>query len=634
MEPRRFYKFGPYSVDIGEHRLLCGDEPISLTPKAFETLLVLVENAGRGLTKDELLRRVWPDSFVEEGSLTRNISVLRKALGDDDERYIETVPKRGYRFVAPIEELRVPEPEVVTDEHTVSRVVIEETEIARALSPLMLAGVLLLVVLAAGTAYLLARRHKSPQVKSLAVLPLKNLTGGADHRYLELGVADRIIGRVSEIPGLTVRPTGAVRKYIESNLDPLRIARELEVDSILDGTLQFAGNRVRVSLNLLETSGGSSVWTQVFDVPLRDIFEVEDEVSRQVTRHLRLQLGSAASNAARHSTRNVEAYEHYLKGIYVNEAPHATSRPAIEAAIIRFKKATELDPSFAQAWAQLAKCYGEVYNFHEADTAWADAARDAASRAYALDPDLPELLVFRAQMLWSWKSNYQIEEAIRELRRGVASNDADLLSLLGILYAHVGLDRQAIASIQRAIEIDPSNALLVDRLAQAYVQGGHYNEAKSAFERAFQVESEDRGNLHMSAFLFAYTGQLQEARRQFEKARFHNPRNPAAPAGLALIAALEGRFSEAEAAIPADHLELEKLRTSFHAFRCYAQIYGLQGKSAETVRWLRRSMGMGMQNYPRLVRDPLLARVRSSPDFVQFMAELKPRYEAIEREFR
>ena len=632
MEPRRFYEFGRYRVDIAERRLLCGDQTVALTPKAFETLLALVENAGRGLTKDELLRCVWPDSFVEEGSLTRNISVLRKALGDEDERYIETVPKRGYRFVAPVTELRVPHQEAIQEEHSATPVVMQQTKAARARR--ILAGVLLLLVAAGYPAYLLARRHKSPQVKSLAVLPLKNLAGDAEHKYLELGVADRIIGRVSEIPGLTVRPTGAVRKYVESSLDPLRIARELEVDSILDGTLQFAGNRVRVSLNLLETSGGSSVWTQVFDVPLSDIFEVEDEVSRQVTRHLRLQLGSAPSNAARHSTRNVEAYEHYLKGIYVNEAPHATSRPAIEAAIIRFKKATELDPSFAQAWAQLAKCYGEVYNFHEADTALAEAARDAASRAYALDPDLPELLVFRAQMLWSWKSNYQIEQAIRELRRGTASNDADLLSLLGILYAHVGLDRQAIASIQRAIEIDPSNALLVDRLAQAYVQGGHYDEAKSAFERAFHVESEDRGNLHMSAFLFAYTGQLQEARRQFEKARFHNPRNAAAPAGLALIAALEGRFSEAEAAIPADHLELEKLRTSFHAFRCYAQIYGLQGKSAETVRWLRRSMEMGMQNYPRLLRDPLLARVRSSPDFVQFMAELKQRYEAIEREFR
>src|SRR5262249_13400429 len=154
------------------------------------------------------------------------------------------------------------------------------------------------------------------------------------------------------------------------------------------------------------------------------------------------------------------------------------------AATILFRKATELDPSFAPAWAQLAICYGELVNFYEPDGAASQAAQDAASRAYALDPDLPELLLFRAQTLWSWRGKYQIEDAIRELGRGAGYNDAALRSRLSVLYSHVGRERQAIAESRRAIEIDPANSLYLDRLAQASVWLGRYPEARAAFERA------------------------------------------------------------------------------------------------------------------------------------------------------
>src|SRR5262249_15904655 len=151
----------------------------------------------------------------------------------------------------------------------------------------------------------------------------------------------------------------------------------------------------------LEASSGASLWTQTFDTPLSGIFEVEDEIALQVARQLRFHLDSIRqSHMTRQSTKNPEAYEHYLKGLYSNEGVRGSSRAAIDAAIIRFRKATELDPSFAQAWAQLAICYGELVNFHQPDGTLADAARDAASRAYSLDPDLPELLMYRAQTFW------------------------------------------------------------------------------------------------------------------------------------------------------------------------------------------------------------------------------------------
>src|SRR3989454_5553327 len=153
LENRHFYEFGPYHIDTVERRLLRGDEPIPLTPKAYDTLLVLVENAGHGLKKDELMRRVWPDTFVEESSLTRNISVLRKVLGDEDGRYIETLPKHGYRFAAPVTELRLPAESVVVDEHAMTRVVIEETESTSwRLPSIRVAAVVLLLIVAGALA--------------------------------------------------------------------------------------------------------------------------------------------------------------------------------------------------------------------------------------------------------------------------------------------------------------------------------------------------------------------------------------------------------------------------------------------------------------------------------------------------
>ena len=633
LNERRFYEFGPFRLDPAERLLLRGDERVPLTPKAYETLLVLVENAGRAMDKDELLRRIWPDTFVEEVSLARNISVLRKVLDEGGGSYIETLPRRGYRFVAPIRQSLLPGEDLIIDEQTVSQVTIEKTETTGwRLRPLGGIAVLGAVVLIAAGVFAPGRRSALPAVKSLAVLPLQSVPGGAGEKALELGIADSIIGKVSQIPGLTVRPTGAVRRYAESGVDPLRAARELQVDAILDGTLQAAGGRFRVTMNLLRTAGGASLWTQSFDVPLSGIFEIEDQIALEAARQLRFQLDAARqSRLARHATTNPEAYDHYLRGLYSNEATRGSGRARIDAAALQFRRATELDPGFAQAWAQLAICYGELLNFYEPGSPNDEAARHAAGRAYALDPGLPELLLYRAQTFWSWRGRYQIEEAIRELRRGAGYNDAALRSLLGVLYSHLGLERQAVAEVRRAVEIDPANALYLDRLAQAWVWLGRYSEARAAYERAFALESEENGDLASSAIPFLYSREFDEARRRLEKARARNPRQVMTAANLALLAALEGKPAEV---IPKDAGETAEYRGGHHAFFAYAQICALAGNSAEAVRWLRATAETGLPNYPMFARDPYLARIRQSAEYTEFMSGLKSRWEAVEREFR
>src|SRR4029077_8036748 len=188
---------------------------------------------------------------------------------------------------------------------------------------------------------------------------------------------------------------------------------------------------------------------------------------------------------------------------------------------------------------------------------------------------------------------------------------------LGAIYFHAGLDRQAIAELKRAIEIDPTNLLHLDRLAQAYVWGGRYQEARATYERAFAVESEAQGSIAISAVPFLYARQFVEARHRLELGRARDPRNVVAPACLALLAALEGEFQKAETAIPSAVDDMEKLLEAHQAFYAYASIYALQGKSQEAVRWLRKTVDTGMPNYPMFARDPNLARIRPSPEFSQ-----------------
>ncbi len=637
LERSHFYEFGPYRVDLGEKRLLRGDVPIPLTPKAFDTLVVLVESAGRGLEKDEMLHRVWPDTFVEEGSLTRNISVLRKALGDEEGQFSETIPKRGYRFVAPVREVRPPDQELIVDERAC--VIIEETETTSPfwLSPSRLAAILLLLLAAGTGVYLLGRRAPGPKDRSLAVLPLRNLNGGSEQRHLELGFADNIIACLSQMQELIVRPTGVVQRYAGSSTDPLQVARELKVDLVLDGTMQIADGRIHINLNLLDARTGGSIWVHAFESASTSILDMEETVARQVAAQLRTRLGvSTQAIAWRRTTKNPEAYEYYLRGLYSGEVQRMAggTRGSLETQIARFRKAAELDPSFAEAWAQLALAYFRLARYYAPNEGLVPQAEEAAKRAAALDPDLPELLAYRSLLAWSWYGNYNLEEGIRFSRRALVYNSAEVHSRLGANYFHAGLNDQSIHELQRAVEMDPANGLHLDRLGQAYVWAGRFDEARLTFEKAFALESDTGGNFAISAVPFLYAGQFDEAHRRLEAGKARDPKNALAPAYLVVLAALNGRFQEAEAGIPAEPGELVKLIESHHTFYAWASAYALAGKSAEAVCWLRFAYDGGMRNYPMYVRDPFLNRIRSTREFVAFMAEVKPRFEAMEREFR
>src|SRR5215472_6626397 len=282
MAEKASYEFGAFHLDSCKRLLTSQGKSLPLTTKAFDILLVLVEHAGQVMVKEDLLRIVWPDTVVEEGNLTFNIHALRKALGErpSEHKYILTIPGRGYCFVAGTR--KVAAAEQGTGEHAI-------------VQPL----------------------RRRPQFKSLAVLPFRSPLSPPDNEYLGLGIADALITRLGGLRQIAVRPTVSVRKYATVEVSPEVIGRELGVESILEGSIRLAGDRIRVTVQLISVLDGSELWAEKFDERFTDVFAVEDRVSERVADALKIQLTEAEKELLRKRyTLNPDAFQSYLKGRY------------------------------------------------------------------------------------------------------------------------------------------------------------------------------------------------------------------------------------------------------------------------------------------------------------------------------
>ena len=295
------------------------------------------------------------------------------------------------------------------------------------------------------------------EIKSLAVLPLKSLDAGDN--YLGLGIADAAIRRISQTGRLIVRPTSAVRRYLSEDTDALTAAKQLGVDAVLEGSSQRAGDRLRVSVNLLRCLDGKSLWADSFDIPMADIFTVQDTVAQQVASRLRLQMdASQQAQLTKRYTSNPVAYEFYLKGAYTFDQRMRDPAQLMASAISFYKQAIEADPNFALAHAQLAYAYAHLAVFMEpTQPAWVAHAKEEIDRAQALDPQLADTHLARFQLLYSQFEGYQGEAAAREALLANKLNPNVGHGELAYIYNHLGLEDLAARELARALEIDPTS---------------------------------------------------------------------------------------------------------------------------------------------------------------------------------
>lgn len=658
-ETKHFYEFKSFRLDVVERQLLYNDSPVPLTPKTFDVLALLVENSGHLVEKKEILDVIWINSFVEEQNITRSIHTLRKVLGDDGNgnKFIETVPKKGYRFVAEVEEIcETPAAKksngnvnssITTNKLPASEfaAVIPENDIQTSPAdykiPLRIQSKRKTLVIIFGISFLSATvlllflyfnsrldsASNPNEVKSIAVLPLKSLDAGEN--YLGLGIADAVIRRFSQTGKLTVRPTSAVRHYLNEETDALAAARELNADAVLDGNIQRDGERLRVSVNLLRVSDGVSLWADNFDMRTADIFTIQDTVAQQVASRLRLQLDPAQqAHLSKRFTSNPIAYEYYVKGVYSfdQRSYGDDAKPQMEATIVLFKKAIEADPDYALAHAQLAYAYIWKAIFIETQSVWADLAKEEINRADALDPQLAETHVARHWLLVSAYEGWQSEAAVRELLLAQQINPNVGFVELGGIYYHLGLEDLGDRAYQRALEIDPTSENVKYQIYAHYILVRKYDEWLDAYQKF-------NPNAPNMLWYFMGKGRLDEAQKALDEL---SAKNPKADLGLskAFLATLKGDFRPAETEIPLILSKANPQKYTYHHLTYnIACIYALMGKSEESVKWLRKTAAEGFPSYTLFERDAYLNRIRQTPEFIRFMEEMKAQNERYKSEF-
>lgn len=345
------YRFGPFQLDAAEHRLLRDGVEIPLQFKAFETLCILVEHAGRLLTKEDLLRQVWPDAMVEENNLNKNISSLRKALGEraTGESYIETVPRVGYRFVTPVAHVASPAASpAAADDATVD----------------------------------------PPAEKSVAVLYFENLSGDKEDEYFRDGITEDVITELAKVRELRLFPRSAVFAFRDKPLPVADVGRQLRAAFVLEGSIRRAGSRLRITARLVETSTGHSVWAERYDRRLEDVFAIQDEIAQNIARALRVVLTEKEKREIEKiPTSNIQAYDYYLRG---RQFFYQLRCQGLEFARQMFARAIVIDPGYARAYAGVADCCSFLYMWFEAKEDNLHEALSASRRAIELDPQSAE----------------------------------------------------------------------------------------------------------------------------------------------------------------------------------------------------------------------------------------------------
>ena len=640
------YEFGPFLLDPAEHTLSREGRPVPLTPKVFEILKLLVENNGHLIGKNELMSAVWPDSFVEEGNLTRNISTLRTALGErpDEHQFIETVPKRGYRFIGEVRKVSQSPADGKAKSQTLAPiqsqidnqnpVIIERN---RRLLPHQGLAIVVLVLLGFASliygVFLKGRRGSvgSSSIRSLAVLPLKSI----DHKdddYVGIGLADTLITRVSQIEDLTVRQSGSVTKYATQDINPIDAGRELEVDAILEGTIQRANNQWRLNFNLIRTSDGISLWSDTRDINPSDLFDMQDRVAQEVAKGLRLKLRKQEHQTA--GPIKPEALDYYWKA-----TPHTWAQNDADnlAAIELLEQSVKADPEFGAAYAQLASVYAtRAVTVRPFEQVWEEKASAAVNKALSLDPDLVEAHLANGQLLWR-SGGFAHDKAIQEFRRALALNpNADEAHhFLANVYNHIGLLDKGRAEIQKAVDINPQNIGARFRVGVNLLYQCKYSEALVAFGDSSKFNPELWA--YQTAWALFQLGRREEAATRIEAALKNSPRDEGGflTSMQALFAASIGDVRTAEEKIK-KAIELGQRQqgsvvsraTHFHhTAYAIASAYALLNRPRQAVDWLQDAADDGFPCYPLFEKDPNLNNIRKDERFMKLMARLKDQWE-------
>ncbi len=497
------YRFAGFRLDTRNRELREGDgPPIALTAKAFDTLCVLLENRHRVLSKDELLAAVWPGRVVEENNLSQAISALRRALGTDasDHRYLVTVPGRGYRFVADVDEgdpagaiVASAAPTIEGPAATGSRAppgVASGQRRAIALGALLFVGALFAVAawrIRETPATLPATSLPPSHQVALAVLPFRSLSTGPRDEGLELGLADTLITRLSRSNALQVRALASSQRIAGKTPDARAAGSELDAAYVVEGTTQRIGGQIRINARLVSVAEGRTVWADTFDAPMDRVFTLQDRMGDAVTSALKLApMAVSTRTKSPCEGEDAQAYRAYLRGYYQLHRPDSARLPEALAA---FREAIDRDPTCVRAWAGTAFAYrAQVMTADRDPREMFPLAKAAVARALAIDPDSAEAHSSKGFIEFWYDWDWPRAEA--SLRHAVALNPnlAEARLALAHLLVNIGRADEALPHARRAIALDPLSPL-VNSLAGSFIGiAGHKDEARKHIDKTLELE--------------------------------------------------------------------------------------------------------------------------------------------------
>lgn len=573
------YEFGPFRLDLERYLLLRDEESIPLSPKAFETLVFLVQHRGEVAKKDDIISNIWPDTFVEESNLSQNIFLLRKALGEDkhEHRYIVTIPGVGYRFVAPVREF-------------------ENTST-------------------------LEDKVVGPAVTSIAVLPFKSIAGRESDSFLGPGLADALIMRLSSIRHMKVRPTTAVLKYGSADHDPLRIGRELKVDALLTGVIQHEGEKIRVSVQLVSVKDGITLWADKFDDKFTDIFAIQDSISEQVVRSLALKLSGEEQRQIRKSyTDNPEAFQLYLKGRYFwNQRTADGLKKSLEYA----QQAIALEPTYAAAYVGLADSYSLLGAQHGVlpPRESFPKARAAALRALEIDGKMAEayasLGFINCCHAWDWSAAEQNYLKAIELK----PNYPTAHHWYGELLTTLGRFEEALMELQMAQELDPLSLAINADLAASYYYARQYEKSERQLHNLLEFNANFVRAHIILGKVYGQTGNHAQGVQMLRRAVELSNNDAATLSALAHGLAIAGSISEARQSL--DHLrQLQENR--YVSAGSIAEIFVGLGQSDLAHEWLQRAFEDRDIEMIWLNVDPLFDPIRNDSRFKKLIQRVRP----------
>jgi TolB-like protein/DNA-binding winged helix-turn-helix (wHTH) protein/Flp pilus assembly protein TadD len=646
--------FGAFKADLRAGELLKNGRRIKLQEQPFQILALLLEHAGDVVTREELHQRLWPaDTFVDsDHGLNNAMNRLREALADsvDSPRFIETLSRRGYRFIAPVEEVRaavtvatcgsgpsLDRPGLqsieasdradVSFEHR-GGALPQASRPASRTGPARRRRWLYRWSLAAGAVGVCAMLvfvgasslRRPAAIRSIAVLPF-DFSGAADHVYFAQILTEELTTSLAQFPAVRVASQRSASHYKGTDRPLGEIAKELNVDAVVQGSVRATDEQVRVTAQVVRAANDSHLWAGSYNEQTRDIVTVPAELSRAIAAEIRIKI-TADQQAALGRAITPEAYEAFLRG---SAEFREESLAGNESAIAHFKRAIALAPDFDRAYAALARA--QIYRYER----WASTpgllqeALAAAQKAIDINPRSAEAYVVRAGIAGARRSSYAgpSREAIDDLRRALAIDPslAPPHFYLGDIYMRYGLFEKASAEFSQALALDPEYPQVLFRLPRLHLFQQEYQTAlvefqKSRFTPNWQIP-----------LVLSYLGKQGEALASIEAMRRDYPFDSNVEGAYAVLLAKEGRNQEAEQQIRIA-IERGEGKSHFHyAEYDIGSAYALMSQPRRALEWFRRAAADGVPCYPRFAHDPNLNGIRDDPDFRSFLDGLRRQWE-------